>query len=263
VFLTAHTDDKVEAQGFELGAVDFIAKPFSEAVLLNRITTHLNIDGLIKKRTERIQQLYNGILSIVANMVESRDAVTGGHIERTSRYLEVLITEMLKKGIYKDELSSWDIETAVSSARLHDIGKITVRDAVLNKPGKLTPEEFGEIKLHTTEGVKMIDRIIAIIGDEPFLQSAKSLAGYHHERWDGNGYPYGLKEYDIPLQGRILAVADVYDALVSKRPNKEAFPIDKAENIINDDSGVFFDPLIVEVFNEKKKDFAEIASQYR
>jgi putative two-component system response regulator len=258
VFLTAHTDEKIETQGFELGAVDFVAKPFSAPVLLNRIRTHLNIDALIKKRTERIEQLYNGILSIVANMVENRDAVTGCHVERTSKYLEILISAMLEKGVYKDEIKSWDLQTVVSSARLHDIGKITVRDAVLNKPGKLTPEEFDEIRNHTTEGVRMIEQIIAIIGDESFLSHAKAFAGCHHERWDGKGYPQGLKENEIPLQGRIMAIADVYDALVSARPYKEAFSCEKAEQIIKDDAGIFFDPLIVEVFYEKKKAFAEI-----
>jgi putative two-component system response regulator len=193
-------------------------------------------------------------------MVENRDAVTGGHIERTSKYLEILISAMIKKGVYKDEINTWDIETAVSSARLHDIGKITVSDAILNKPGKLTPEEFNEIKKHTTEGVRMIEQIITIIGDESFLRHAKSFAGYHHERWDGKGYPNGLIEFEIPLQGRILAVADVYDALVSKRPYKEAFPCDEAERIIINDSGVFFDPLIVEVFDTQKSAFAKISA---
>ena len=259
IFLTAHTDDESEAHGFELGAVDFVSKPFSAPVLRNRIATHLHIDELIKKRTERIEQLHGCILSIVANMVENRDTVTGGHIERTSQYLEALMGELVKKGIYADEIKSWDLKTVISSARLHDIGKITVKDAILHKPGKLTPEEFDAIRRHSIEGERMIEQMIAIMGDDSFLRHAKIFAGSHHEKWDGTGYPRGLRGEEIPLQGRIMAIADVYDALVSARPYKEAFSFQQAEQIIAKDAGTHFDPLLAGVFGDVKEAFAAIS----
>jgi len=259
VFLTSHTDEIIEVQGFELGAVDFITKPFSTPVLLNRIATHLHIDELIKKRTERIEQLHSSILSIIVNMVENRDSGTGGHIERTSKYLEVLITNMLEKGIYSDTLKSWDLKTVISSARLHDIGKLTVKDAILNKPGKFTPEEFEEMRRHALDGERIVNQIIAIVGDDSFLNHSKIFAGYHHERWDGKGYPRGLKGDEIPLQGRLMAVVDVYDALVSERPYKEAYDPVRAGQIVEEEAGCAFDPQIIEAFNDIKASFADIA----
>jgi len=261
VFLTAHTDEKTEVQGFELGAVDFVTKPFSTPVLLNRLATHLHIDALIKKRTERIEQLHSNILSIIANMVENRDTVTGGHIERTSKYLEVLIAAMLEKGVYADEIKNWDLGTVISSSRLHDIGKITVKDAILNKPGKLTPEEFNEIRRHSIEGERVVEQIIAIMGDESFLLHAKTFAGSHHERWNGEGYPRGLKGDKIPLQGRIMAIADVYDALVSARPYKGAFSCERAEQIIINEASASFDPLLVDVFIDTREEFTRISME--
>ncbi|MCL2227079.1 MAG: response regulator [Oscillospiraceae bacterium] len=259
LFLTSHTDEMIEAKGFELGAVDFISKPFSTPVLLNRLATHLHIDELIKKRTKRIEQLHSSILSILVNVVEHRDSDTGGHIERTSKYLELLITSMLKKDTYSSILKSWDLKTVVSSARLHDIGKLTVRDAILNKPGKLTPEELVEMRRHAIEGKRIIGQVISIVGDDSFLHHAEFFAEYHHERWDGEGYPKGLKGDNIPLQGRLMAIVDVYDALISVRPYKEAYDSAYAEQIISEGAGSAFDPLLIEVFNDIKESFAAIA----
>jgi len=263
MFLTASRDTEVEAKGLSLGAVDFVSKPFSAPVLLNRIANHLHISELVKKRTERIEQLQNGIVFTFANIVESRDKVTGGHITRTSKYLKVLIDAMISKGVYLEELAEWDFNTVIASSQLHDVGKIVVSDLILNKQGKLTFEEYHEIKRHTTEGEKLIDQMIAQTGDALFLQHARLFAGSHHERWDGKGYPRGLQEEEIPLQGRIMAIADVYDALVSERPYKPAFTCEEAEDIIKKDSGAAFDPLIVDVFNEVKREFAAIAESNR
>ena len=255
MFLTASLDDEIEAKGLELGAVDFVTKPFSTPVLLNRIAHHLHIDELLKKRTERLEHILNSILAVVVDMVESRDKVTGGHIEKTSMYIKILMEAMLEKGVYVEELSGWDIDTAISSARLHDVGKIAVSDIILNKPGKLTPEEYEEIKNHVEEGEQITDRIIAKTGEEAFLRHAKLFAGHHHERWDGRGYPHGLKGTDISLQGRIMAIADVYDALVSERPYKKPFSHEEAVRIITNDSGTHFDPEIVAVFLSIADDF--------
>jgi len=254
IFLTSRTDSSTESLGFEMGAVDFISKPFSRPVLLNRIKSHLDIEDIIHERTESLKKLKNSIVSVLANMVENRDSMTGSHIERTTMYIRLLLEEMLDNDLYMDEINQWDMETAVSSSRLHDIGKITVSDLILNKPGKLLPEEFEAMKAHVTEGQKIIDNIIAESGDATFLQFARLFVGSHHEKWDGTGYPNGLKGKEISLQGRIMAIADVYDALVSDRPYKKAFLHKDAAEIIREGSGTHFDPELVRIFNmcEKK-----------
>ncbi|MCL2174829.1 MAG: response regulator [Treponema sp.] len=262
IFLTSKNDATTEALGFEMGVIDFISKPFSGPVLLNRIKTHLHIEEIIaertaminertemlKQRTEKLLRLQNSMTTVLAGMVENRDKLTGEHITRTTGYIRILIEAMIERGLYKDEMNGWDIDVVVSSARMHDLGKVAVTDLILNKPGKLTDEEFEIIKTHAAEGEKIIDDIISESGDEAFLQNAKLFAGYHHERWDGLGYPRGLKGTDIPLQGRIMAIADVYDALVSERSYKSAFSHEKAVSIILESKGKQFDPKIIDVF---------------
>jgi len=255
IFLTGYTDEAVETRGFELGVVDFITKPFSTPVLLNRIKTHLDIDSLIRQRTAQIRRLQSGIVTVLADVVEERDEGTGGHNDRTAMYIKILIKAMEEKGVYADEIRGWDLETVVSSARLHDVGKIHVLDNILNKPSKLNNEEYESIKSHTMEGMRIIDRMIHQTGEEEFLHSAKLFAEYHHERWDGTGYPHGLAGTDIPLQGRIMAIIDVYDALVSWRPYKRAMSDEEAIRIISSNSGTHFDPKIVEVFLEMIETF--------
>jgi putative two-component system response regulator len=191
-------------------------------------------------------------------MLESRDKTTGGHIERTSTYLRLLINRMIERGIYINEIKDWDLDLAVTSARLHDVGKIAVSDLILNKPGSLTKEEFETMKIHAAEGERIIDKIISRAGDEDFLHFAKLFAGYHHERWDGSGYPHGLIGVDIPLQGRIMAIVDVYDALSSDRPYKPAMNRDEVVKIIMAGKAKQFDPVITDVFFEIKDLFAEV-----
>ena len=255
IFLTARVDAASEAYGIALGAVDFILKPFSEPVLLNRIKTHLNIDELIRertvqlaKRTEDLVRLQDSIVYTMADLAENRDKNTGGHIDRTSEYMRILIKAMLERGVYADEMHDWNIELVISSVRLHDLGKIVIPDSILNKAGPLTDEEFETMKKHSLEGERIIDKAIQRMGDAEFLQNAKMVAAYHHERWDGRGYPNGLKGLEIPLLGRLMAVIDVYDAIVSERSYKKAFTHEEALNIIMKDSGIHFDPIIVEVF---------------
>ncbi|GBU24162.1 response regulator [Fibrobacteria bacterium R8-3-H12] len=257
MFLTVSTDAAVEARGIELGAVDFVIKPFSVPVLRNRIAHHLHINELIKERTKKVELLQNGIVSVLANMVESRNEITGRHIEFTSMYVKILIEAMLEKGVYAEEMQNWGLDVLVLSSRMHDIGKITVPDLILNKPGKFTEEEFATMKKHVSAGEHIIDQIAAQtkMTDDSFLRSSKLAAGHHHEKWNGTGYPRGLKEGDISLQGRIIAVADVYDALVSDRLYKKAFSDEEAVDIIVAASGIHFDPKIVEVFLEVKDRF--------
>jgi len=257
IFLTGLTDSTNEAYGIELGAVDFITKPFSEPVLLNRIKNHLHIDELIHERTSQLHErtaqlvrLQNGIVFSLADIVESRDKDTGGHIDRTTVYIKILIDAMLERGVYADEVSRWNLESVVSSARLHDIGKISIPDFILNKPGKLTEDEFTTMKAHALEGVRIIDQMIYRTGDAEFLRNAKLSAAYHHEHWDGSGYPYGLKGVKIPLHGRIMTIVDVYDAITSERPYKRALTDEEAVHIIMNDSDKHFDPNIANVFYE-------------
>jgi putative two-component system response regulator len=257
IFLTGRNDESTEALGFEAGAVDFISKPFSDTVLLNRVRTHLGIEDIIRERTDNLSRLKNSIVKILSNMVESRDQTTGKHIERTTMYIRLLLSGMNKQGVYTSETDAWDTETVISSASLHDIGKISVSDLILNKPGSLTKEEFEAIKTHPIEGERIIDSIIADAGGDTFLQHAKLFAGYHHERWDGTGYPFALKGEDIPLQGRIMALADVYDALVSHRPYKNAFTHEESASIILQSRGKQFDPKIVDVFLQSGHLFEE------
>jgi putative two-component system response regulator len=258
IFLTSQTDVAVETRGFEQGVVDFITKPFSPPVLLNRIKTHLGIDELIRERTAQIRRLQDGIVAVLADVVEERDSETGGHNDRTSAFVRILIKAMEEHGVYTDEIRGWNMEMIVSSARLHDTGKINISDTLLNKPGKLNSEEYERMKSHSVEGARIIDRIIKQTGEEEFLHNAKLFAEYHHERWDGTGYPQGIKETEIPLQGRIMAIVDVYDALVSKRPYKEAFTDEEAVRIITMDSGKHFDPKIVEAFLKVKDQFKAV-----
>ena len=248
IFVTSVTDSAVEARGFQLGVIDFIAKPFSVPVLLNRIKTHLDIDEIIRERTSQLQNLQNGIVFVIADMVENRDEGTGGHVDRTTTYITILVDAMLNRGVYADELSQINLDLFVSSARLHDVGKITISDVILNKPGKLTDDEFVIMKTHAAEGERIIDQIVSRTGIAEFLHHAKLFAGYHHERWDGKGYPHGLAGLDIPLHGRIMAFVDVYDALISVRPYKNAFPAEEAVKIIMESAGEQFDPSIADVF---------------
>ncbi|MCL2137328.1 MAG: response regulator [Coriobacteriia bacterium] len=250
IFLTSITDPLIEVQGFELGAVDFISKPFSAPVLLYRIRSQLNIDEIIKERTAQLQRLQNSTLYVLADMVESRDATTGGHLERTTAYIKLLIEALLENGVYIDQICDIDFDIFASSARLHDVGKIAISDNILNKPGKLTDDEFTVMKTHAMEGEQIIKQIISRSEDEEFFYHAKLFAGYHHERWDGTGYPYSLKGEDIPLQGRLMAFVDVFDALISERPYKKALSHDESIQIIMDNAGTQFDPNIAEVFGQ-------------
>ncbi|MCL2049659.1 MAG: response regulator [Defluviitaleaceae bacterium] len=272
VVLTGVNDTDIELRGFQLGVVDFILKPFSEPVLKRRIQSHLDMDYLIRERTrelqdktDQLQSLKTGIVVVLADVVERRDATTGSHIDRTTLYIDLLIKKMLETGLYSEIVSKWNnLELLISAARLHDVGKIAIPDAILNKPGKLTDEEFEIIKTHTTEGEEIINKIISHTAtQEAFLENAKLFAGYHHERWDGGGYPYGLKETDIPIQGRIMAFADVYDALITIRPYKKAFTHEESVKIIMDSRGKQFDPYIADVFYSIQEEFRKVAERLK
>jgi len=255
IFLTSSSDGDIEANGFELGAVDFILKPFSALVLQGRIKMQLDIEDVISERTNRVKLLQNNFMTAVANTIEERDRYTVGHNDRIETDIKILLTAMKERAVYANEISGWDIDKIALSSRLHDIGKINILETILNKPGKPDDNEYNLIKTHPVAGVNLIENISKQTGEEDFLHNAKLFAASHHERWDGAGYPHGLKGTDIPLHGRILAVIDVYDALISKRSYKEPLPDEEAVKIISSASGTQFDPKIIEVFIAVQESF--------
>ena len=215
----------------------------------------------IQRKSEQLTKLQNGLVLVLADMVESRDQCTGDHVFKTAAYTEIILRQMQKEGIYADQLSEEYIKEVVSSAALHDVGKITVSDMILNKPGRLTDEEFQTMQSHTVEGSKIIDKAMAIVAEDTgYLTEAKNLALYHHEKWNGKGYPEGLKGEDIPLSARVMAVADVFDALVSRRSYKAPFTIEKAMGIIREDAGTHFDPLVAQAFLDAEEEVRRVAA---
>jgi len=269
IFLTAKYESNDELEGLSLGAIDYIIKPFTPALLLKRIEIHLlleeqrkilekqaaelkefnnNLQKMVEEKTQEVLELQNALLKTIAELVECRDDITGGHIERTQRGIKILLEEIEKNGCYREETKDWDMDLLLQSSQLHDVGKISINDNILKKPGKLTEEEFDEMKKHASFGEQIIERIEALARESEFLNYAKIFAASHHENWDGSGYPRGLKGNEIPLLGRILAIADVYDALTSVRPYKQAFSHEEAVQIITEGIGTQFDPELVKSF---------------
>lgn len=280
IFLTALSDVNSEREGFDLGAVDYVQKPFSAPLLIKRIENQLlivqrtkalqasqaalqdyadNLKEKVNEKTEEVLELQNVVMATVADLVEFRDNPTGGHIRRTQLYLKALVDELLKHdSVYKDEIDKWNIDFFLQSAQLHDVGKLTISDLILNKPGKLTPDEFEIMKTHAAAGVDAIERILSHTKRHAFLNHALLITGTHHEKWDGSGYPIGLRGNNIPLEGRLMAIADVYDALVSVRPYKKEFSHEEACRIIEEGSGTHFDPSLVDAFRDAEDEFARI-----
>ncbi len=217
----------------------------------------------IRYKSKTINQMQSGLIITMADMVENRDSDTGNHIQKTADYVKIILEGLNKKGYYASKLTPKYISDVEMSAPLHDIGKINIPDAVLNKPGKLTDEEFEIMKGHTTAGKKIMEKAINTVQGESYLKEARNMAAYHHEKWDGSGYPEGLKGEVIPLSARIMAVADVFDALTSKRVYKDAMPFEQAMDIIKKDSGTHFDPKCVEVFVDAEEDVKRILKKYR
>ena len=203
-----------------------------------------------QRQNALIGKMQNGLILVLADMVESRDQNTGEHVRKTAAYTGVIMRELRREHIYEDQLTDAFIQDVMNSAPLHDVGKIQVPDQILNKPGKLTDEEFAIMKTHTTAGAEIITSAMDMVseGGSGYLKEARNLAKYHHEKWNGMGYPEGLKGEEIPLSARIMAVADVFDALVSKRSYKDGFPFEKAMAIIEEGSGSHFDPNVAGAF---------------
>ena len=273
IFVTARNDLGNELGGLSMGAIDYVTKPFSPPLLIQRIKNHLliasqkkelkrynqNLQEMVEAQTLAIKTLQSAILNTVSEVVEFRDEISGGHINRVQKYLRVMLDAMSEKGIFREELSKWDKEVFISAAQMHDVGKICISEAILKKPGKVTAEEFTEIKKHPAYGLMIIDRIRQVIGEHRFLAYAGDCVESHHERWDGTGYPEGLRGKDIPLAGRLMAIVDVYDALVSVRSYKQPLsPSEAAEEIIHG-AGTAFDSTLVDIFKSVSDEFAHIA----
>ncbi|MCR5507964.1 MAG: HD domain-containing protein [Lachnospiraceae bacterium] len=216
----------------------------------------------LRRFSENTAKMQDGLIITMADLVENRDSDTGAHIQKTSAYVKIIVEGLQRKGYYSEKITPKFISNVVRSAPLHDVGKINIPDNVLNKPGKLTEEEFEIIKTHTTAGKKIMEKAISTVKGENYLKEARNMAAYHHERWDGKGYPEGLHGEVIPLSARIMAVADVFDALTSPRVYKPAFPFEKALSMIQEGSGTQFDPKCVEVLMESLAEVKVIMRKY-
>jgi len=240
IFVTALGDENDEFKGFELGAVDYITKPISPAIVRARVKTHLSL-----VQAEQLKQAHVDLVQRLGRAAEYKDTDTGEHIVRMSQYSKVLA---LALGM--DEQSA---ELLRQAAPMHDVGKIGIPDAILLKPGKLTSEEFEHMKKHAIIGAQILAN-----SSSPLLQLAHKLAIEHHEKWDGSGYPNGIKGEEISIEGRIVAVADVFDALTSKRPYKEAWSVEKTVLHMQEQAGAHFDPALIELFVKKLDDILAI-----
>ena len=273
IFITSYNDPGNELDCLSMGAVDFISKPFSPVLLVQRIENHIvlnkqkkelvftnnNLKMITDTQTSEISKLQNAIINIVPDVINLRGNAAEGRIDRIPEYLSVMIDAMIKHGVYFEEIKSLDIKSFINTPRMRDIGNKNINESILNKPGKLTLEEFEIIKTHPENGVKIIDSIIQLTGNYSFLGYASVFAASHHERWNGSGYPKGLQGTEIPFAGRLLAIADVYDAVVSPRPYKQPATPNKACEEIVKGSGTAFDPALVEIFKTVTDDFARIA----
>ena len=245
LFRSAWAVDNIHSQGI----VSYIGVSSISAFVMTITIIVLIMQG--NKRSfyhEKVSRMQSGMITFMAEVVENRDDNTGGHIRRTAAYVECIAKELKRQGRYSNILTDRYLSDMVVAAPLHDIGKIHIPDAVLNKPGKLTKEEFEIMKTHTTAGEELLTHAKAELGESGYLNTAVEMAAYHHEWWNGKGYPYSISGEEIPLCARIMAVADVFDALTSKRCYKSAMPLEKAYAIIREESGTHFDPAVVEAF---------------
>jgi len=269
IFLTSRVHPGDELDGLSLGAIDFVTKPFSPLLLIQRIENHLlicsqrkDLEESAKKQAAKTKNLQSAIASTLSWAIGARDKAAGSRAQRSRMYMEKMLGAMLKQGAGKGEAKSWDKEAFASAAQMHDIGNIFISEALLSKPGKLSAAEFAEVKKHPAHGLAIIDHMRRQLADShPFLDYAAVFAETHHERWDGSGYPKGLKGADIPLAGRLMALVDAYGALVSARPHRPPMPPGDAAQEIIRGAGAAFDPALAEIFKAVSGEFAKIAEQ--
>lgn len=266
IFLTALNHVRNEARGFAVGAADYMSKPFNPDIVKSRINNLLllklhqdHLELLVRQRTAQLEIMQDVIINSMAGLAEYRDPETGGHIKRTQHYVKLFANKLMKMDQYKHILSNNIVELLFKSAPLHDIGKVGVPDNILLKPGKLTALEFNEMKKHTIYGKKILSIARKQLGEDSFLKYAEEIAYTHHEKWNGSGYPRGLSGQDIPITGRIMAIIDVFDALISKRVYKPPYDFSKATKIIVEGKGIHFDPILVDIFMDSLEEMRSIA----
>ena len=245
MFVTALGDESDEFKGFELGAVDYITKPISPAIVRARVKTHLSL-----VQAEQLKQAHVDLVHRLGRAAEYKDTDTGEHIARMSQYSKLLALEF--------GMGEQQAELLRQAAPMHDVGKIGIPDAILLKPGRLTPDEFNHMKQHAAIGAQILAN-----SSSPLLQLAHKLAIEHHEKWDGSGYPNGLKGEQISVEGRIVAIADVFDALTSKRPYKEAWGVEEALEHMQAQAGKHFDPHLINLFVNKLDAIIAIKNAYQ
>ncbi|MCL2009382.1 MAG: response regulator [Synergistaceae bacterium] len=248
IFLTGNTDAATEVRGLGAGAKDFLTKPVEQRLLKHRINLHLSFDSYQRHLERSATELSNSVAVSFSEMIECRDENTGKHVIRTSRYVRKIGEYLRSKGVYPDELTEESLEMMERGAPMHDIGKIGISDRVLLKPGRLDDNEFALMKKHTTIGADILEHMYARTPSLRYLRYAKMIAASHHERYDGCGYPCGLAGEAIPLCGRIMSVADVYDALVEDRVYRKKLSNEEAFSIIHEGKGKQFDPNVVDAF---------------
>lgn len=269
LFLSALDSEMDESKGLELGAEDYIVKPFSPSIVKARIRNHLelkrhrdNLEELVLERTREISLTQSVTFMSLGTLAEFRDPETGGHIQRTSKYVQLLAEYLAADDQFSGILTPSFIERLVQSSPLHDIGKVGIPDSILIKKGKLEPWEYDIMKTHTELGYRALKQASLVLGANSFLDVAMDVALSHHERWNGTGYPRGIAEDNIPFSARVMAVADVYDALTTVRPYKQAFPHEKAKEIMCEEMNGHFDDRILGAFLELEDDFKAVAKAY-
>ena len=269
IFITALSEAGDEARGLALGAVDFITKPFNPGLVKARVRNQLelkryrdHLEEMVEERTHQIRLTQEVTIEAMGALAEYRDPETGGHIRRTQLYVRRLAEKLGTHPRFAAFLDAETIQLLYMSAPLHDIGKVGIPDHILLKPGRLTAEEFEEMKKHTGYGKAAMESAEQRLGEKSFLRYASEIAESHQEKWDGSGYPHGLRGEEIPVSARLMAVADVYDALISKRVYKPPFPHSKAVGIIREGRGTHFDPDMVDAFLEIHEDFRRIALEF-
>lgn len=275
IFLTAYQDMQFELEAFQLGAVDYIHKPFTPQLLTKRIQVHIShmrsqvelslknydLADAVAEKTSIIKELQSALIYTLSDLVETRDQCTGGHVQRATDYYRVILEAIRNKQAYQKLLKGLDDELVLQAVQLHDIGKVAIPDAILLKPGKLTVDEFEIMKTHAEIGYRSLLKAMKLTQSKELLNFSAIIALTHHERWDGTGYPYAIAGEAIPLIGRIMAIVDVYDAIVSVRPYKVAMPHTEAIKEIVDGRGSHFDPILVDVVVEIQSKLQEISKQ--
>ncbi|MDR1109723.1 MAG: response regulator [Deltaproteobacteria bacterium] len=256
IYLTANHDLEIELKGLDSGAKDFVTKPFQRDIIIHRINLQLRMAKYQHLLEETVKELEDSMVASFSGLIECRDGNTGGHVLRTKRYVSILGGLAIDKGLFPDSLNTRELGLMARAAPLHDIGKIGISDDILLKEGRFHDDEFEMMKRHTTIGAEIIDHMYRKAPTQHYLAYGKKIALSHHEMYNGQGYPEGLAGEDIPLCSRILAVADVYDALVEERIYRPALSHKSAVRIIRDGRGTIFDPVLVDVFLDNDSLFA-------